>query len=190
MARTKIGALLALHAGLAAMAVTAGVPPVEERRRRFLDNECAATGQTCKMGPYGPGGAIQCEFCGRVAPANPYLSAEYVKERMAYMSETDRKALLEGRFEAIDYGEIEDRIAAFIAGDNTDLTPAERAEVERRVAAMRPEFTMPYGTVTGRLPMFNAAGKEVPTLAEALGFPDRPAGYDTKKRKFKHNRRG
>lgn len=146
------------------MAVTAGVPPVEERRRRFLDNECAATGQTCKMGPYGPGGAIQCEFCG----ATPT--------------------------QAVDFGEAEARVALFLAGDNTDLTPAERAEVERRVSAMRPEFAMPYGTVTGRL---TAEDKEAllrgdfsERYMQQPVFPNHPAGYDTKKRKFRHNRRG
>lgn len=37
----------------------------ERRRKAFLDNECSATGQTCSMGPHGPNGEIQCQYCGR-----------------------------------------------------------------------------------------------------------------------------
>lgn len=31
--------------------------------------ECAASGQSCQFGPHGPGGSMQCQYCGEQAPS-------------------------------------------------------------------------------------------------------------------------
>lgn len=46
--------------------------------RRF-PNECCATGQACVYGPHGPGGAIQCEFCGAQQDDPPREAAEVLR---------------------------------------------------------------------------------------------------------------
>lgn len=82
-----------LGSGVARATVDMQIETERDRRKKaFLDNECAATGQTCAMGPHEPDGTIQCRYCGkesamatadyseierRVLAHNPALSTAY-----------------------------------------------------------------------------------------------------------------
>lgn len=56
----------------------------ERRRKAFLDNECSATGQTCSMGPHGPNGEIQCQYCGRQSVMETADFSEIERRVMAH----------------------------------------------------------------------------------------------------------
>lgn len=68
-------------------------------------DECAATGQSCNYGPYGPLGMMQCQYCGAPDPTPVFTTrqGDYSKTPYGQLDQAER--------DAIDAGD------AFINGD-------------------------------------------------------------------------
>lgn len=90
MKRSSLGimATSVLAMGVAHAGIGMRIEDEQERRKKaFLDNECAATGQGCSMGPHGPNGEIQCQYCGRESTMTTADFSEIERRVLAHQME-------------------------------------------------------------------------------------------------------
>lgn len=91
--------------------------------RKTDNRECVATGESCRMGPHGPGGSTQCEFCGS-PPADPVYPYQGREHRTLHGGECNLQSLPKSTALAIDVVDADPTPVA-------ELTSLERQELEQ-----------------------------------------------------------
>ena len=142
----------------------------QRNRKAFLDNECAATGQTCVMGPHGPEGQMQCEYCGRgLAPDAMLVNKDAFDQLFA-----QDPVVIGGP----DFSEIERRSLAHY-GEVITKTDAAGNHVVLDIESWDPKahpFGLPYGGGTlfdGQGDVYAAAAAQIMAPADDEPLPDR-----------------